>query len=281
MMDRWKHVPLLLAVALAGLAPAGLAAQRDDDERDRQRDLEVRLRNTASRLQDLSSGLVRMQFQRAMLGVSIDDDDDGARIVSLRDGGPAEEAGLEEGDVIVAIDGVDITRPLADEDDDEDWSPSKRLVHLMGDVEPDDVVRVDYLRDGRRASVDVTASEPFGVALFDGGRLENRFRAVAPGSGLWRFSAFGGGFLGAHLADVNEGLGSYFGVDAGALVLELEGDDHDLGLQPGDVIVEIGGRSVEDAADAYRILGSYEEGERLRVVVMRQRSRTTLEGIVD
>ena len=114
-----------------------------------------------------------------------------------------------------------------------------------------------------------------------GGRLENRFRAVAPGSGVWRLSAFGGGFLGAHLADVNEGLGSYFGVDAGALVLELEGDDHDLGLQPGDVIVEIGGRDVEDAADAYRILGSYEEGERLRVVVMRQRSRTTLEGTVD
>jgi serine protease Do len=284
-----------LGVALLGsalLLPAGAEAQRRDRDRDRENDLTVHLRDAEGRLTELRDALA-LTLSRAQLGVTIDDDDDGARVATVLEDGPAAEAGLQEGDVIVALDGVGLTSRLDDEDEDDDWSPTRRLVHLMRDVDPGDEVRVDYLRNGRRASLDVTARRRTGLSFFgdaaplqayrfegDEGPLHAYRFSGNPGRAL-QFAIFGGAFRGAKLADVNAGLGSYFGVDAGALVLDVDDDENDLGLRPGDVIVEIGGRDVEDASDAYRILGSYEQGERLRVVVVRERSRVTLEATAD
>lgn len=273
----WKSAAIAaLAVALAWPVPA--SAQRRDDER--RSDVEVRLRATEGRLADaLRKASLRMS--RAQLGVSIEDGDAGARVVDVLDDGPAEKAGLQEGDVIIALDGVGLTRPVEGEDGDEEWGPSHRLMHLMADVDPGDVVRVDYTRDGRQASADIEVTERRGMAFFHADApLLGNWRSGASG-GLFSFSRSGAGFMGADLADVNEGLGSYFGVGEGALVLDVDDDENGLGLRPGDVIVEIGGRDVRAASDAYRILGSYEDGERLRVVVVRERGRVTLEGTAD
>ena len=215
-----------------------------------------------------------LRLSRAQLGVSIEDDELGARVSSVLEDGPAEEAGLEEGDIIVALGGTDLGAPIDDEDEDDDWGPTRRLMRLMADVEPGDDVRVDYLRDGRRQSVVVTARRRGGVFVTRGVPLGGALRLDGEPGGAWRFG-------GAKLADVNAGLGSYFGVDSGALVLDVDDEANDLGLRPGDVIVEIGGREVEDSSDAYRILGSYERGERLRVVVVRERGRVTLETTTD
>lgn len=267
-----------LAVALAW--PGSALAQRRDPERDHQRDLEVRLRETEGHLAD-AFRLANLYGNRARLGVSIEDDDAGVRVMDVMEDGPAADAGLREGDVIVALDGIALDAPIEDEDEDDDWGPSERLVRLMTGVDPGDVVRVDYTRDGSRASADIETTERRAFALF-GTQTPNvgGWRAFGP-AGLYRFRGFGAGFMGADLADVNQGLGSYFGVQEGALVLDVDDEENDLGLRPGDVIVEIGGRDVHDASDAYRILGSYEEGERLRVVVVRERNRVTLEGSAD
>lgn len=265
------------ALSLALFLPAPAEGQRRDD--DRRRDLEIRLRDMEGRAADLVRMAGSLRIGRAQLGISIEDAEAGARIVSVREDGPADEAGLEEGDVIVALGGAELSRAVDEEDEDDEWGPTRRLIHLMADVDPGDVVRVDYVRDGRRARVDVTATERSAWGVYQGASpLFGYARGVNPGRAL----VFGfGGFQGARLADVNEGLGSYFGVRSGALVLDVDDDENDLGLRPGDVIVEIGGRDVEDASDAYRILGSYEAGERLRVVVVRERSRVTLEGTAD
>ncbi|HSM36406.1 MAG TPA: PDZ domain-containing protein [Longimicrobiales bacterium] len=270
-------VAALLGLALLG--PTAAEAQRTERE-DRERDLTVHLRDAEGRLRELMS-TYELRLSRAQLGVSIEDDDLGARVSSVLEDGPAEEAGLREGDVIVALDGTDLGSSIEDEDEDEDWGPTRRLMRLMADVEPGDDVRVDYLRDGRRQSVIVTARRRGGVFVTRGVPLGGAFRVDGEPGGAWRFAMFGGEFRGAKLADVNAGLGSYFGVDSGALVLDVDDDANDLGLRPGDVIVEIGGRKVEDSSDAYRILGSYERGERLRVVVVRERGRVTLETTTD
>lgn len=266
------------ALSLALFLPAQAEGQRRDD--DRQRDLEIRLRDVEGRAANLVRMAGSLRIGRAQLGISIEDDEAGARIVSVRDDGPADRAGLAEGDVIVALNGAELSRAVEEEDEEDgEWDPTRRLIHLMADVDPGDVVRVDYVRDGRRAGVDVTATERSPWGIYQGANpLFAYARGVNPRGAL----VFGfGGFQGARLADVNEGLGSYFGVQSGALVLDVDADENDLGLRPGDVIVEIGGRDVEDASDAYRILGSYEAGERLRVVVVRERSRVTLEGTAD
>ncbi len=265
------------ALSLALFLPAPVEAQRRDD--DRERDLEIRLRDVEGRAAELVRMAGSLRIGRAQLGISIEDAEAGARIVSVREDGPADEAGLETDDVIVALDGAELSQAVDGEDEDDEWGPTGRLIHLMADVDPGEVVRVDYVRDGRRAGVDVTATERSAWGAFQGANpLFSYARGVNPRGAL----VFGfGGFQGARLADVNEGLGSYFGVQSGALVLDVDDDENDLGLRPGDVIVEIGGRDVEDASDAYRILGSYEAGERLRVVVVRERGRVTLEGTAD
>ncbi len=273
----WRGAAIAaLAVALA--APGSTSAQRRDRDRD-QRDLELRLRETERSLAN-AFRQVHLHLNRARLGVSIEDDDGGVRIVEVLEDGPAEKAGLEDGDVIVALDGVALSSPIEDEDEDDDWGPSERLIHLLADVEPGDVVRVEYTRDGSRASVDVETTERNAFAFYGTPVPLTRWRSGGP-AGVFRLRGFGAGFMGADLADINEGLGTYFGVESGALVLDVNDEDNDLGLRPGDVIVEIGGRDVADASDAYRILGSYERGERLRLVVVRERNRVTLEGSVD
>jgi len=275
---RWVKLAGVGALSVALFLPAQAEGQRDDD---RERDLELHLRDVEGRVGDLLRLSGSLRIGRAQLGVSIEDDDAGARIASVRDDGPADRAGLAEGDVIVALNGAELSRAVEEEDDeDEEWGPTRRLIHLMADIDPGDAVRIDYVRDGRRASVDVTAAERSAwEGLYRGANpLVTYARGMNPG----RAMVFGfGGFQGANLADVNEGLGSYFGVQSGALVLDVDDEENDLGLRPGDVIVEIGGRDVEDSGDAYRILGSYETGERLRVVVVRERSRVTLEGTAD
>ncbi|HLF12467.1 MAG TPA: hypothetical protein VJA26_14795, partial [Gammaproteobacteria bacterium] len=71
-------------------------------------------------------------------------------------------------------------------------------------------------------------------------------------------------------------LGSYFGAEKGILVVRGPGNDA-LGLEDGDVILDIGGREPATPEHAVRILASFEEGETLRINVMRRQRRETLE----
>jgi S1-C subfamily serine protease len=71
-------------------------------------------------------------------------------------------------------------------------------------------------------------------------------------------------------------LGSYFGAEKGILV--VRGPDSDaLGLQDGDVILDIGGREPATPEHAVRILASFEEGETMRINIMRRQRRELLE----
>jgi len=78
------------------------------------------------------------------------------------------------------------------------------------------------------------------------------------------------------LLPLTPGLGSYFGVDKGLLVVRASTDSA-LELREGDVIVDISGREPMSTAHALRILSSFEPGETMRVTIMRQRQRQTLE----
>ena len=103
-----------------------------------------------------------------------------------------------------------------------------------------------------------------GVAFFRGGE--------APAFGIWA-----GRMHGLALRKLNPDLGEYFSSDRGVLVLEV-GEDSQLGLLPGDVILSIGDREVEDTEDVYRILGSYEGDEAVTFTVMRKGREARVEG---
>jgi S1-C subfamily serine protease len=78
------------------------------------------------------------------------------------------------------------------------------------------------------------------------------------------------------LVALSEGLGGYFGTDEGLLVVRAPATD-ELGLEDGDVILEIGGRVPSSPQHAMSILRSFEPGERLELEIMRRQRREQLE----
>jgi putative serine protease PepD len=83
------------------------------------------------------------QVKHAYLGVSLADASGGARVASVRDGSPGDEAGLEGGDVITTVDGKDISSA----DDAAGAINAKR---------PSDEITLTIERGGERSTIDVT-----------------------------------------------------------------------------------------------------------------------------
>ena len=276
---------------------------------------------TCFRSPDVSGILARalpLRESRARLGITITEDKDaadasqGARIQSVLEDGPADEAGLQEDDIITALDGQSLLRPLdpeSERDFDLDGSIAvQRLMALIRDVKPGQEVRLDYLREGESRSTTVTAKQldDWSVRMVlprwrSELRVPDAPRAPGAPGGILRmrspdffFGASGecpgdraGGRTltsfstrcvgGVALEELNPRLGEYFGTSRGVLVIDV-GDDSTLGLEPGDVILDVGGREATDADRVLRILGSYDDGETITIRIMRQKSEMSVQG---
>ncbi|MBV6521853.1 MAG: hypothetical protein MNPFHGCM_01997 [Gemmatimonadaceae bacterium] len=99
---------------------------------------------------------------RAVLGLSFGmsgsrRDTLGIMVSSVTDDGPADKAGIEEGDRIVAINGVDLRVP---KEDAGDWSASslraRRVTRELEKVKVGDAVDLRVYRDGQIRTVSVT-----------------------------------------------------------------------------------------------------------------------------
>jgi S1-C subfamily serine protease len=250
------------------------------------RDLERAAREVA----ELSAGAVRpmmrtftraMPFGRggAVLGVVIEDADPGVRVTGVTPGGAAAEAGVVVGDVIAAIDDVELAGA---------GSESERLVEHMASVEPGQNVSLRLLRNGQTQEVDVTVNENEdffaytgafggGMPATPGVRVVADERGFGIGPNILRLQRFlDSRWDGLELVALTDELGSYFDTSEGLLVVRAPEDD-DIGLRDGDVILEIGGREPTSPAHAMRILMSFEPGETLQLAIMRERRRETLE----
>jgi S1-C subfamily serine protease len=204
---------------------------------------------------------------RAVLGLQLETapsaKDQGAVVMNVSPGGPAAEAGVAAGDVIVAINGEATTGPNA----------SREVVDHMASVNPDTKVMVKVLRDGKAREFQVTPRAGFAAFFspFDGQQFEfNWAGPEGPGGGAL--------FEGMELADLSPALGQYFGTDQGVLVVRVPHGDDFLKLQDGDVIQSIDGRVPENGSHATRILRSYQPGEKIHLKVMRQKKALELEG---
>jgi len=106
---------------------------------------------------------------RARVGITLDPeqsarwDADGARIDGLLEGGPADEAGLREGDVVVRFDGQSLLQTLGaerEEDFDLDRSlPVQRLLALARELDPGEEVEITYLRNGDERATTLEARD--------------------------------------------------------------------------------------------------------------------------
>ena len=186
---------------------------------------------------------------------------EGVEILGITPGGAAAESGLQAGDLITSINGESFTADAGDE-------ATKKLLDFMEDVKSGDVLDVEYLRDGKTATIPI---RPFAFNSDD-------FDSHVPSRDQKRFHWFGQDdvFDDMEMVSLTERLGSYFGTSEGLLVVRSSGNE-DLKLQDGDVILKIDGRTPKSVPHAIRILGSYQVGEELTLDIMRDKREHKLE----
>lgn len=209
---------------------------------------------------------------RARLGVNIEDHAEGVRVLGVTPRGPASRAGVQSGDVIVALDGDRLAEVEA-------LPPSGALIDRLADIEPGSSVELLVKRGDADEEITVsveTDSMPGAFAIFTEGPMTMQnldagsFPGVAMPPGVF------GRWRDMELVELTPELGAYFGTETGILVVRAPDDDA-LQLVDGDVIIDIGGRTPTSPEHAHRILRSFEAGEKLEIAIMRERRRRTLE----
>lgn len=277
-----RFVAALLAAALASwAAPARSdvppdAAAAGEEVRARLEDAQRRLEEAAREVAELSAqihgpelrDMIRLRAgspRRAMLGINLGSPEPGTRgvkVVSVSPGGPAEEAGVLAGDVIVTIDGRKVEH-------------GRDLTARMREVEPGQKVVLGVRRDGREREI-VIVARAADLARWKAESLAGTppVPPVPPRPEMGHFLLRGLGD--AELTTLTPRLGRYFGTDKGVLVLRVP-EDAGVGLEEGDVILAIGGRVPENSGHALRILRSYQPGEKVPLKIMRDRKPLDIE----
>lgn len=181
------------------------------------------------------------ETRRGWLGVRIQDvdpdvaeamglDDDAGALVTDVPEGPAKEAGLLAGDVILTFDGVDV----------ED---TRGLVRQVGNSEVGKTVRVVVFRDGKTETLRVTL-----------GRREDAERSEqAENGGSVEPETSEKELLGLTIGRLTDEMRGELNVDAdveGLVILSVEetSEAFEKGLRAGDVITEAGQQVVGDIA---------------------------------
>lgn len=141
-----RLTPLLGATLLAGIVAGPADGQRQRDDR------------------PLRAMLAGSDSPRAVLGVSTGGggarDTLGVLITAITPNGPAERAGLEEGNRIQSINNVNLRLSAADADDDEmGHLMARRLTRELNRVKPGDEVELRVYGGGRTRSVRVRTAD--------------------------------------------------------------------------------------------------------------------------
>lgn len=207
-------------------------------------------------------------FGRAIIGVQLDPagGKDGARVAEVSPGGPAAEAGIRPGDVIVAVNGTEV----------KGEDSSRQVVTIVHDLQPETPLHVRVLRDGKTRDFTVTPRPGPGVMAFGRALPLPDLPEMPP---MNHFFMIQGPLSNMELATLTPQLGRYFGTDKGVLVVRAP-PDHVLKLEDGDVILAIDGREPKSGSHATRILGSYQPGEKLTLRIVREHKTLDVETTV-
>ena len=268
--------------AAAAEAHTGESTSSSEEQLQRQLDAaRRRLEEAAEEVAQLSvrmgagDELMFLSAGRGVIGLQLDpaSGPTGARILEVSPGGPAEEAGVHAGDVIVAVDGDKIAGD----------NPARQVLEQLRHSGPGREVKLRVLRAGKPREFTVTARSRFAVQVGPLGPLGPlgpevllpRVRTFDSLPEVQYFHELGEETSGMELATLTPALGSYFGTDHGVLVLRAPSSGA-LHLRDGDVILSIDGREPRSGAHATRILRSYQPGERITLRILREKQPVTL-----
>lgn len=159
------------------------------------------------------------QATRPFLGVALQDSDDGVVIAEVRAGSPADDAGLQAGDMITSVNGTDV-------------ATAQDVADVVGALAIGDAVSLEISRGSEALTIDATLGEQAAVVPPMRGDFGNGPR----GDGLGR-----GG-----RNDMMFGL-SYNADDQTWTINSLSENSslYDAGLREGDVITAVDGTSYD------------------------------------
>src|SRR5579875_517422 len=197
---------------------------------------------------------------RGMIGVGVQNvtdeiakaqhlpNEQGALIAQVQPGGPADKAGLQVGDVITGFNGKTIY-------------DSSQLPPVVAQTAPGSTATVNILRNGKPMTLRIKVGE------MPRNGLSNAFIAGAP-------STSGSGLLGLTVQDITPDMRQQLGISAkgGVVITDVQGPAAQAGLQPGDVILRVGNRPVNNVAEFRRDTASVKRGDTVLLLVSRNGS---------
>ena len=211
------------------------------------------VRNVVAQIQETG------EVERGWLGVSIQDVDRnladsfgldrprGALIAQAGKGSPAEDAGLESGDIIVSFDGHDI-------------ETSADLPHIVGLIAPGTSVEAVIMRDGKELTLEVE------VGALAAGAVA-RVETEAASDGTVRL-------LGMRIAPVEAELLSDLGLSGGVWVVGVKAGSpaDESGVEEGDILTRLGSRPISQIADLDGVADELVSGASVPARLIRGRS---------
>jgi S1-C subfamily serine protease len=162
----------------------------------------------------------------------------GVRVEKILEGSIAETAGLQPGDVVVAIN----DRPA--------YSPA-RLQHLVREARGSSTITVS--RNGESLKIDAAFAEPQTGNAMLGVRIQEMTDDLK--------EVFGsGGRAGVLISQVIDGSAA-----------------KQAGLKAGDVIVSLGNDEITSVHDVYAVLGNHAPGDKVDMAIVREREKRSIQ----
>ena len=208
----------------------------------------------------------------------------GVGITQVIQNSPAEKAGLRKDDVILRLDGENVTSV-------------RKLNRLVSEIAPDHTVRITISRNGAEQELTATMgkrndrSMARGLAgpesrfwrwegpAFEHGELFKNNLDLFKNNGDLTFMLSNSRRIGVSTMQLTKQLADYFGIANGRGVLVTavteDGPAAKAGVKAGDVITAIDGEEIDSPGDISRVINRKKEGE-VSLTVIRNKSQQTI-----
>ncbi|MCK6577613.1 MAG: PDZ domain-containing protein [Anaerolineae bacterium] len=253
-MTAVRRIALVALALLMGVAVVGLVSAQNDD------------------------------VKPGFLGVQLaEDEENGVVVASVVAESAADVAGLQEGDVITAVNGTAV-------------SSASEVAELIAAMSAGDGVTLDITRDGEAMAVEATLGERPAAADFPRGRFgfrDNRgdrdfempdvqvFPAPGMMPGMMLNMMMGSGRLGVTFATLDEAVAAEneVALTDGALILEIADGSPaaEAGLLAKDVVTAVNGEPVDAERTLRDRLIAYEPGDVVSLTVARGEEVLTID----
>src|ERR1044071_8474003 len=209
----------------------------------------------------------------------------GVGVTQIVKDSPAEKAGLRKDDVILRLDGENITSV-------------RKLNRIVSELSPDQSVRIGVSRGGSETEVTATigkrSNSAFAGDLMRGEPRVWKWEGMEPKE--WKFEGplrdrllerdgdltfmlSNSRRIGVSTTELTKQLADYFGVTGGKGVLVTavtdDGPAAKAGLRAGDVITAVDGEAIDSPGDISRAINRKKEGD-VTLTIIRNKSQQTI-----